>query len=139
MSPVKITFLTLLSELMRPFFLRTHGCKALIIILLSHPQNKPFERRDLEEVRGPENKEAAVPAFLGGETRTVSARRAPWTRYTISLTKITHEGTGVSLVLFIPEPRKEKKTKDRAYFFSLRPHRTQGSECLPLGQGWTYS
>ena len=88
MSPVKITFLTLLSELMRPFFfLRTHGCKALIIILPSHPQNKPFERRELEEARGPENKEAAVPAFLGGEMRTVSARRAPWTRYTVSLTK----------------------------------------------------
>ena len=87
LSPVKIASLTLLSELMRQFFLRTHGCEALIIIILSHPQNKPFERRDLEEVRDPENKEAAVQAFLGGEKCTVSARRAPRTCCTVSLTK----------------------------------------------------
>ena len=126
MSPVKITFLTLLSELMRPFFffLRTHGCKALIIILPSHPQNKPFERRELEEARGPENKEAAVPAFLGGEMRTVSARRAPWTRYTVSLTK-DHPRRDWSYfgVIYTQTAERKKKTKDRAYFFSLRPNR----------------
>ena len=72
---------------MRQFFLRTHGCEALIIIILSHPQNKPFEMHNLEEVQGPQNKEAAVRAFLGGEKCTVSARRAPWTCYTVSLTK----------------------------------------------------
>lgn len=36
----------------------------LIIIILSHPQNKPFDTSDGEEAKSRGNKEADVRAFL---------------------------------------------------------------------------
>lgn len=119
---MKITSLTLLSELMRQFFLRTHGCEALIIIILSHPQNKPL-RCTTEEVQGPQNKEAAVQAW---EARSAQSQHGvPLGHATpFSLTK-DHTGRGLEFLwCYLHSNRgKEKKknnTKDGAYFSQFK-------------------
>lgn len=45
----------------------------IIIIILSHPQNKPFDTRDLEEAKSTGKKEADVRAFLRIEKDRVTS------------------------------------------------------------------
>lgn len=99
---------------MRLFFLNSWLLR-IIIIILSYPQNKPFDTSNLEEAKTTGNKEAEVWDFLRGKKGSVTSE--------VWLLKFSNffsdkrsylKGLEFHYCYLISKQQKERKSKRRA-------------------------